>query len=413
MGVILLHCLSRLTRDLGELKLLLTIHQPLSSTTTRYSRMRFKLLGASILRQVASRSGRAVFACAAVSVAVAYPNKAYADAALIPVAIPRPKKEQIKIAPKSELIANPPAEPSAFEALVRKAKNGLRYLGRILQYALYGAPAIALVPIASIVGGQTEEWIWNYLIWSIEQLGPTFIKFAQWMSSRPDKFPPRLIERLQRLQDDVTTYHSMSTVENTLKDAFGEDWKSNLTLDPKPLGAGCVAQVFKGSLKDHTGRSQPVAVKLIHPFVESLIETDMELLHLLADFMDKFETLELLSLGDTCRQFATMMHDQLDLRKEAFNLKKFTSKFKEEKWAVFPVPIDHFVTKHVLVETFMEGTPLKQLMDYKGEITEKMRNLKLQLADLGARAIIKMVFFDNFVHGDLHPGNKQNRTVLH
>lgn len=371
--------------------------------------MRFKLLGASILRQVVSRGGRTALACTAVSV-VAFPRKAHAEAALIPTTIPQTSKEPTKAVRNSDLVLNRP-EPSTLEAVVRKVKNGFRYLGRLLQYVLYGVPAAALIPMASIIGGRTEEWIWNYLIWSIERLGPTFIKFAQWMSSRPDKFPPRLIERLQRLQDDVTTYHSMSTVENTLTDAFGDDWKSRLSLDPKPLGAGCVAQVFKGSLKDHSGHSQPVAVKLIHPFVESLIETDMELLHILADFMDKFETLELLSLGDTCRQFATMMHDQLDLRKEAFNLKKFTSKFKEEKWAVFPTPIDNFVTKHVLVETFMEGTPLKHLMDYKGEMTEKMQNLKLKLADLGARAIIKMVFFDNFVHGDLHPGNVMYRLL--
>ena len=79
---------------------------------------------------------------------------------------------------------------------------------------------------------------------------------------------------------------------------------------------GCIAQVFKGILKGIDSAKTAVAIKLIHPHVEALVKIDMEILGFMADVMDKFPSLEVLSLGDTCRQFADMMQDQLDLRKE-------------------------------------------------------------------------------------------------
>lgn len=284
--------------------------------------------------------------------------------------------------------------------VVYKVKRTVEYLWRLMQYAIYGIPALSLVPLGYYVPS-TEDAVWSYLVWTIEQLGPTFIKFAQWASSRPDIFPDSLVLRLKRLQDDVRVTHSMAIVESTLADAYGDDWKERLTLDPKPIGAGCVAQVFKGTLKMQD-KTQKVAIKLIHPHVESLIKVDMELLGYLADILDKNPTLELLSIGDTCRQFADMMREQLDLRVEASHLRKFIQNFKNENWLVFPEPIDDYVRKNILVETFMEGEPLKNIMD--APVTPKLKKYKEKLADLGTRAILKMLFFDNFIHGDLHPG---------
>jgi aarF domain-containing kinase len=320
-----------------------------------------------------------------------------------------------------------------------EAKNAFKYFCRIVQYFLYGAPLVVGVPLAAAgISPALEEAVWNYLIWAIEQLGPTFIKLAQWASSRPDLYPPALITRLQKLQDDVTSNQSLETVENTMSVAFGKDWKNHLELDPNPIGAGCIAQVYRGKLtvadsgadgtvveekpgkfskraglkvvkSEPVSKSQsiPVAIKLIHPHVEDLIKTDMAMLNIFADFMDRSKALELLSLGDTCRQFADMMLDQLDLRKEAYNLKKFGRKFAKENWVVFPKPLDGFVCKNVLVETFMEGTPIKSFMRRaeEGAVGDKLRKLQLKLSDLACRAMLKMIFFDNFVHGDLHPGN--------
>jgi predicted unusual protein kinase regulating ubiquinone biosynthesis (AarF/ABC1/UbiB family) len=298
---------------------------------------------------------------------------------------------------EAEIVAPPSTQAGR---IMHNIKRSIRYLWRLLQYAVYGIPALSLVPIGYYFPS-TEEAVWTYLVWTIEQLGPTFIKFAQWASSRPDIFPVALVRRLKRLQDDVRVTHSMVVVENTLADAFGENWRDQLILDPKPIGAGCVAQVFRGTLKTQ-GKTQKVAVKLIHPQVESIIKVDMELLGYLADILDKNPTLEILSIGDTCRQFAEMMREQLDLRVEASHLKKFIQNFKQENWLIFPDPIDQYVRRNILVETFMDGEPLTKLME--APITPKVKKTKEKLADLGTRAILKMLFFDNFIHGDLHPG---------
>lgn len=106
-------------------------------------------------------------------------------------------------------------------------------------------------------------------------------------------------------------------------------------------GAGCVAQVFRGYLTDKkTKERKEVAIKLIHPHVENMIKIDMELLEMFASFLDKFPSLEILSLGDTCREYCKLMNAQLDLTLEAKNLSQFASKFAEDPWAAFPTPIE-------------------------------------------------------------------------
>jgi aarF domain-containing kinase len=227
---------------------------------------------------------------------------------------------------------------------------------------------------------------------------------AQWASTRPDLFPPSLISKIEVLQDDVPVNYSMDIVERTLEKAFGADWKSKLSLDAQPLGSGSVAQVFKGVLKQ-SKEDLKVAIKMIHPHVEQLIHTDMELLNILASYVDKIPQLEMLSIADTCKEFAHAMHQQLDLRLEAKHLQTFNKKFSSETWAAFPKPIDGFVTKNVLVETLMQGTPIKQFMSLPDDINNYAVKLKMRLSDLGCRLVLKMVFFDNYIHGDLHPGN--------
>ena len=253
--------------------------------------------------------------------------------------------------------------------VVRLIKKILEYLQRIFSYTVLGLPVVCVASTAYALGGVApaiEEIVWDYCMWSIQLMGPTFVKLAQWASTRPDLYPPALIKRLETLQDDVKVNYSMKTVEGTLSKAFGDDWRDIIEVEGKPLGAGCVAQVFKGTLVDRiTKEKQPVAIKLIHPHVERMIKTDMELLAIFADFIDRFPSLEILSLGDTCREYCNMMNAQLDLRLEASNLVQFSSKFVDDKWAAFPTPIDGFVTKNVLIETLMEGSSIANFMRMK------------------------------------------------
>lgn len=250
--------------------------------------------------------------------------------------------------------------------IVELVKKLLVYLQRVFAYAVCGGPVVLIGATAYVMGGVDplfEDLVWDYCMWSIQLLGPTFVKLAQWASTRPDLYPPALIKRLESLQDDVKVNYSMDTVERTLTEAFGPNWKDIIEVEGQPLGAGCVAQVFKGTLKDTKAKSsQKVAIKLIHPHVEKMIQTDMELLGFFANFIDRFPSLEILSLGETCREYCNMMNAQLDLRLEASNLSEFSAKFANDPWAAFPTPIDGFVTRNVLIETLMEGSSIANFM---------------------------------------------------
>ena len=294
--------------------------------------------------------------------------------------------------------------------VVVKLEQVIRYLSRFLQVGALASPLLALAPATYLlgstsVGGNMESLTMDYICWALEVLGPAFIKLAQWASSRPDLYPPVVIDKLSKFQDDVRIKYSSQVVDKTLSDAFGANWKERLSVDmDNPIGSGCIAQVFRGILRE-AGQQVKVAIKIIHPHVESMIKTDMEILSGFATLVDLVPALEMLSFGESCRQFGKAMNDQLDMTIEAKNLVKFASKWGNEKWASFPRPIEGYVKRNVLVETLMEGQSIVNFMALRDELGEKTRKLKALLSDLGARAMIKMIFFDNFIHGDMHPGN--------
>jgi len=186
----------------------------------------------------------------------------------------------------------------------------------------------------------------------------------------------------------------------TLEEAFGPDWETDIHLEREPIGSGCIAQVYKGTMDTGAG-PQPVAVKLIHPHVKHTVAQDMEILQFFADTLEAiFPRLEYLSLSDTVSQFSHNMRQQLDLTVEAVHMRRFIRNFRDLPSVLFPTPIDGFITQNALVETFVQGTPITQYM--KGDVDS---TLKRKISELAARIMLLMVFRDNFVHGDLHPGN--------
>jgi len=113
-----------------------------------------------------------------------------------------------------------------------------------------------------------------------------------------------------------------------------------------------------------------------------------------------FLNLEYLSLSDTVQQFRDVMLPQLDLTLEAGHLKRFNKDFAGDDKVMFPRAVDELTTTQVLTETFCEGTPI---MEYTKEGTPVKE--RQQLALIGLETTLKMIFLNDFVHGDLHPGN--------
>ena len=116
-------------------------------------------------------------------------------------------------------------------------------------------------------------------------------------------------------------------------------------------------------------------------------------------------------LGETMRQFARTMENQLDLRNEAENLNIFAKNFHGFKWVNFPKPIENYVAKNALVETYMEGVSIMHLIndtlpeEYYARVGENwpsLKNFKQKVNDYGAELAVKMIFIDNFIHGTLY-----------
>ncbi|XP_008695563.1 uncharacterized aarF domain-containing protein kinase 2 isoform X2 [Ursus maritimus] len=144
----------------------------------------------------------------------------------------------------------------------------------------------------------------------------------------------------------------------------------------------------------------PVAVKVLHPGLLSQVQMDLLLMKMGSRVLALLPGIKWLSLPEIVEEFEKLMVHQIDLRYEARNLEHFQCNFLNVNSVKFPTPLRPFVTRDVLVETYEESVPVSSYQQ-AGIPTD----LKKKIARLGINMLLKMIFVDNFVHADLHPGN--------
>ena len=304
--------------------------------------------------------------------------------------------------------------------------EGVRIIHRSVYLALIFAPSLISAPLLFLSddGSVHFNWWWSLFRDSIRRSGPCNIKFSQWIATRPDLFPLVVCEQLQDLQTNAMRC-SWSQTHHTLESMFGLRWEELFTLEIDPasgepvvIGSGCVAQVLKGKLLQPVNRAgMPVAIKVIHSSVSKSIQDDIRIMRWLAYCMEKIPSLSNLGFQESVEEFASFMNSQLDLTKEATSLVRFRKNFssgnaemgaestkkhlhpKQDRRVHFPEPVFPHVTPLALVEGFVEG---KLMLDLLQNIDSPMRH---RLATMGLDAILKMVFQDNFIHADMHMGN--------
>lgn len=219
-----------------------------------------------------------------------------------------------------------------------------------------------------------------------------------------------MCNRLSELHDMAST-HSLQYTRHKLTEAFGDYNAKGLFVYEKVLGSGSAAQVHKGTLVSASGNPKTVAIKVLHPNTRLLVERDLALMQHIAEFIDTFiplQMIRMLSLPRAVSNFSDIMKRQVDLRIEGNNLHIFRSNFDCSDTNTtpsvidFPKPEEGFISEHVLVEDHIEAKPISLfLADGSPEGLE----IRKKLAGPLLRAFLKMVFIDNFVHCDLHPGN--------
>jgi ubiquinone biosynthesis protein len=239
---------------------------------------------------------------------------------------------------------------------------------------------------------------------TLEQLGATFIKFGQILSTRPDLLGPGYTDKLARLQDAVPPA-SFAEVETVLVSELPEEARARLAwIDPEPVAAASVAQVHRARLD--TGES--VALKVQRAEARAQIERDLAILGALARLAHHVPSVHLLSLPGAVASFGEALHGQLDFRLEAENNRRFAGNFADVPAVGVPRLYPALCTERVLAMEFIEGA--------KATDREKIGGDRKKLARVGGEAILKMVFLDGFVHADLHPGNilltDDDRVVL-
>jgi aarF domain-containing kinase len=312
----------------------------------------------------------------------------------------------------------------SWKALRRKARRALRMLVRLVKLAFTLAPVVAFYPLLMLthkrdtsqdaqniilaqdadVGGALG-WYLRLCLHCVELSGAAVIKFMQWAGSRPDLFGHDFCSVFSQLQDD-TTPHSWKHSVKVLEEAFGSDWKTKIQLF-EVLGSGCIGQVYRGQVVQDDNSPREVAVKVLHPNVEEDIDADLDLMRVSVRALNwvpfgMFSNLKWLNLEGVVEEFASLLKEQLDLRKESANLERFNKNFAGDPSIVFPELITGYSpSKHVLVETFCPGVPVLQF----AREHQDDRALLHKLCKTAVRAVCKMIFLDNFMHGDCHPGN--------
>lgn len=232
---------------------------------------------------------------------------------------------------------------------------------------------------------------------ALEELGPTFIKFGQILSTRPDLLPPSYVSELSRLQDQVP-----AAPWEMIKACIEEELETPLdqlfsAFDPEPIAAASLAQVHTATLPG----GQQVVVKVQRPNIERTIELDLDILHELARLAQERTPLgEVYDLVDIAEDFALTLRAELDYRREGRNADRFRTNFADEAHLYVPHIYWDYTTSKVLVMEYISGIKIDDIAALK----EAGHN-RHQLASHSARLIIKEVLEDGFFHADPHPGN--------
>lgn len=236
---------------------------------------------------------------------------------------------------------------------------------------------------------------YKLLVLSLQWGGPAFMKLGQWAATRPDIFTIEFCKELCVL-------HSYSNCEpfELIQPKIEKELNCSIytifeSINPLPIGSGCVSQVYRATLKD-TG--EEVVVKIKRRDIDRIFQMDMHLILFAASVADNISFFKYMAPKKSATTFCSCMNDQLDFEKEAMNLVRFRDNFKSDDQFVFPRPYLNLTTKNMLVESFEEGELLSDMLVHPESINK-------EIAHLGILGFLHMMLVDNFLHADLHPGN--------
>jgi ubiquinone biosynthesis protein len=231
----------------------------------------------------------------------------------------------------------------------------------------------------------------------LDELGPTFVKFGQLLSMRPDVLPQDIIVELRGLQDDVSPF-PYEQVEEVVRAELGQPIERLFRdFDPVPIAAASIGQVHRATLPN--GRD--VIVKVQRPGAPRQIEADLNLMYQAARLArERVRALDFIDAEALVDEFARSIRQELDYRLEARNADTFRKHFSGHPHVRIPRVYWTYTRPRVLTLEFLDGTQLADL-EVLGWAPEQRR----RLAEVLTEAWMTMIFRHGFFHGDPHPAN--------
>jgi ubiquinone biosynthesis protein len=255
-----------------------------------------------------------------------------------------------------------------------------------------------LAGVARMVSSRTAEGRpGQRLARALAELGPSFIKLGQALSTRSDLVGEDVALDLADLQDNLPPF-PFAEVEAIIREDFDADIADLFQeFDPTPVAAASVAQVHRAITLD----GQVVAVKVVRPEVEAAFERDLDLLFWIAEITERTQpNLRRLRPVESVQAFAQTVSLEMDLRFEAAAASEMAENFRTSDDLRVPAVLWQLTSKRVMCTEWISGIPV----DERDAIIAAGLDPQ-KIAERAARSFFRMVFEDGFFHGDLHPGN--------
>lgn len=235
------------------------------------------------------------------------------------------------------------------------------------------------------------------MVMVFEELGPTFIKLGQILSTRKDQLPREYIAAFEKLQDQTAPV-SFDKVDMVFEAEFGKSMEESFDyIDKNPVASGSIGQVHAARLK--TG--EEVVVKIRKPGIEHVISADIKILYFLANQIKKMIPKNgMLSPIGLVKEFEVVIKNELDFAMEGKNIERFQHNFADHPEVHFPEVYWEYSSFRVLVMERIDGVPIGDV----NALREKGHDLRKLSRDL-FYFFLKQLFVDAFFHADPHPGN--------
>ena len=232
---------------------------------------------------------------------------------------------------------------------------------------------------------------------ALTELGPTFIKLGQILSTRADLVGPAFAREFAELQSDIPP-DPPDVIRAVIAEELGQPVERLFAaFEDRPIGSASIGQVHRATLPD----GQRVVVKVQHQGIEEKVTNDLDILMALAELAEQYdETLQAYQPRATLAEFRRNLLRELDFTRERRNLEEFARNFAGDRTIHIPKPFSELSARRVLTMEMLDGMSIRHV----AEIEAQGVNTK-ELATRCANIYLNMIFRDRFFHADPHPGN--------